>query len=110
VDRPDHPLVTPAVVDRLAYQLDPAGDRRRAHVAGAPHLVEELVLGHHAVALADQVRQDRHHLGLDAPRLPADPDLTGGFVDLDVPESVYHDAILAPPGVVTAAATTSSRQ
>ena len=61
----DDPLGGAVVADGLAGGLDPAGERRLADEPVAPHLVEQLGLGHHPVAVRDEVGEHVEHLRLD---------------------------------------------
>jgi len=67
-DRADEPLLYAVVADRAAGRLDPGGQRRLGDEAITPHLVEELDLADHAVAVHDQVHEDVEHLGVEGGR------------------------------------------
>ena len=66
VDRADHALRPPVVADGAARGLEPAGERRLADEAVAPDVVEQLLLGDHAVTVLDEVGEEIEHPGLDA--------------------------------------------
>jgi hypothetical protein len=65
VDRADELLAGTVVADGPPHGLDAAGQRRLAHEPVAPDGVEDLLLGHDPVALADQQGEHVEHLGLD---------------------------------------------
>ena len=68
--RADHLLPCAVVADGAAGRLDPAGQRRLADEAVAPHVVEQLRLGHDPVTVGDEIGEDVEHLPLDVYRLP----------------------------------------
>ena len=61
----DHHLTVAVVADGAARRLDPTGERRLADEAVTPHLVEQLLLGHHPVPVGDQVGEHIEHLRFD---------------------------------------------
>jgi hypothetical protein len=77
VYRADQPLGLPIVAHRLPGLLDPAGNRRLADEPAAPDVVHQLILGHHPVAVANQVRQHLEDLRFDP-----DPDTRAPQLDL----------------------------
>jgi hypothetical protein len=65
----------------------------------APHLVEQLVLRDHAVAVLDEVREDVEDLRLDVLRLVVSVQRVASVVDHRVAEHVPHRGIVV--GVAT---------
>ncbi len=94
VDGADQPLLTPAVADRPAGRLDPAGQGRVAHEPAPPDLVQQLGPWHHPVAVADQVGQDLEHLRLQVAGDAAAAQLVAPVVELAVAEAVDHPGLL----------------
>ena len=90
VHRPDDPLLTAAVTDRLPDGLDPRRERSLADERSAPDLVEQLDLGDHPLTVLDQVTQDVEDLRLDMDAVAARSDLDAVRIDLDVAEGVDH--------------------
>ncbi len=66
----------------------------------APHLVEQLVLRHHAVAVLEEVREDVEDLRLDVLRLVVAVQRVASRIDHRVAEHVPHRGIVV--GVATA--------
>ncbi len=62
--------------------------RRFADEAVAPHVVEQLVLGHHTIAMGDEVDEHVEHLTFDVDRLTPAAQLEPVDVDLEVIEDV----------------------
>ncbi len=68
-DGPDVALRFAVVAERAAGRLDAAGQCRLTDEASTPHGVEQLLLGHEPVMVADQLGQHVEHLGLDTDHL-----------------------------------------
>ena len=64
-DGADQPLRLAAVVDGAPCRIDPAGQRRFGDDAAVPDRIEQVVAGHHAVAVRDQIEQQVEHLRFD---------------------------------------------
>ena len=90
VHRPDDPLLTAAVADRLPDGLDPRRERRLPDECSAPDLVEQLDLGDHPLAVLDQVAQDVEDLRFDMDAFAVRSDLDAVRIDIDVAEGVDH--------------------
>jgi hypothetical protein len=90
VDRPDHLLCATGVPDGPADRLDLRRECRFAHEAIAPDVVEQLRLGDDAVAVLDEVDEDRHGARLERHQLTATPDLPPGDVEHAVREPHPH--------------------
>jgi len=93
-DRAHHLLRPPVVTDDASHRLDAAHQRRLAHEAVAPDVVEQLGLRHHPVAVLEQINEEVEHLGLDRDGFARAPDLEAVGVDLDVPEDELHTVSL----------------
>jgi hypothetical protein len=78
------------VADRPARVLDPAGERRLADEAITPDLVEQLLLGHHPVAMRHEKNEDVEYLGLDVHGHSRPAQLERDSVDLSVAEGEGH--------------------
>jgi hypothetical protein len=90
VHRSDDPLLPPVVAQGAAGSLDPGGQRRLGDEARSPDLLEQLLLGHHAVAMHEEVAHHFEHLRLDVDHRPGAPQLERLHVDLDVAEPERH--------------------
>src|SRR5215207_9868492 len=99
VHRADDVLEPPVVADRPPGGLDPARQRRLADEPVTPHCVEELVLGDHPVAMADEVDEDVEHLLLHRPAHACSPELVQLEIDFAVAESVENRCtpLMSPP-------------
>ena len=89
------PLRLPVVAECLAQRLDPAGERRFAHEAVAPHRVEDLLLGDDAIAFPHEQYEHVEHLRLDLARETAAAKLVPTQVELTVVERVDHTLSLS---------------
>ncbi len=83
-------LGLPVVPDRAPCGLDARRERGLADEAVAPHVVEELFLGDHPLAVDDEIREDVEHLRFDGDRHPASAQLEERRVELVVTEAVDH--------------------
>ena len=64
-DGADQALLLAAVAHRPAGSIDAAAHRRLRHDAPAPYTRDQVVLAHHAVAVAQEIDQQIEHLRLD---------------------------------------------
>jgi hypothetical protein len=83
----DIALKLAVVTERAAGRLDAAGQRRLTDEATTPDGVEQLLLGHEAVVVADQLRHDVEHLRLDADHVTAATQFVAGRVEHEVVET-----------------------
>jgi hypothetical protein len=90
VHRADAALHLAVVAERLPGRLDTAGQRRLRDEAIPPHLVEQLLLGHDAVAVTHQMHEHVEHLRLDLHRLARPAQLEHIGVELAVLELIPH--------------------
>lgn len=90
VPRADHRLALPVVAHRLPRLLDAGGERGLRHEAAAPRGIEELGLGHHPVAVLDEVDQHAEHLRLERDLVVPVDELEGAGVERQRPEPVAH--------------------
>ena len=95
VHRTDEALGLPVVADRLSHLLDPAGHRALADEPPAPDAVHQLLLGHHPVAVVDQVREDFEDLPLDPHPDTGAPQLDPRQIKLEIVEYDNHSSTLA---------------
>ena len=93
----DHPLGAAGVTDGVARGLDPGRQRRLTDEPIAPDAVEQLDLGHDAVAVLHEQTQDVEHLRLDMTRLPAPAQLEAAGVELELVELEDHAPMMACP-------------
>ena len=68
--RADHRLGLAVVARGLPGRADPAADGGIGDDPPFPHGLHQLVLGHHALAMLDQVGKQVEHLGLHLPWQP----------------------------------------
>ncbi len=64
-DGADQGLVGAGIADRPARGIDPAGQGRFRDGTAMPDPVNQLVLGHHAIAVFHQMDDEIEHLWLD---------------------------------------------
>src|SRR5690606_14696575 len=76
--------------------LDAAGEGRLADEAVAPHLVEQLLLGHDAIPVGDEVPEDVEDLGLERDHLTAGPQLERVGIELVGAEAPDHAGVPGP--------------
>jgi len=78
------------VAERLAGGLDAAGDGGVGYDAAVPHSFQQFVARHEAVAILDQVRQQREDLGFHAAGLAACAQFRPRQIELELAEPVDH--------------------
>ncbi|MDZ7732823.1 MAG: hypothetical protein U5R31_06620 [Acidimicrobiia bacterium] len=88
MDRFDHRLGPAVVTDGGPGVADLGGEGRLADEAVSPHRVEQLLLGHRAVPVLEQVREDVEGAWLELDSLVGDPQLPGFGVEHDRTEAV----------------------
>src|SRR6185295_16365262 len=86
----DDPLAHSVVADRPSRSLDAARQRGLTDEPVPPHLIEQLLLGDHAVAVAEQVDEDIEDLRLDRHRLAVAAKLEALNVELAAIEGEAH--------------------
>ena len=86
----DDALEAPVVAHRPPHVLDAGRQRRLRDEAGLPHLVEELLLGNHAITVLEEVDEHVVHLGFDADHIAVPAELVGVGVELAPGEHVDH--------------------
>ena len=90
VYRPNHPLISSVVTDRLPDRFDPARQRRFGHEPVLPDAVEELLFRNDPLTLLDQMNQHGEHLRLHFDQVTRPSDLMGSDVDRHVREPNHH--------------------
>ena len=90
MDRAHDLLALAVVTHRTARGLDPRGEGRFADESVPPHVVEELFLGDHPIAVDEEVGEDVEHLWFDRDGDPAPAQLEERRVELGVTKAVDH--------------------
>ena len=83
----DEALLRPIVADRPPDLLDPGGERGLRDEPIAPHLVEQLLLGHDPLAMRQQVGEHVERARLEVLHSPLTADFAGGHIDSAVAET-----------------------
>ena len=87
----DQPLPPAVVAERAAGGVDAGGEGGVRDAAAAPDRLEQLVLAHHALAMADQVDQEVEHLRLDLDCRTGRPQLAAVRIEGEAVELPDHD-------------------
>src|SRR6266478_8121236 len=87
VRRANEALVIAAVAERAPGRADARAQRRLRDDASLPNRLEELVLAHDSIAVADEVNKEVEHLRLDVNDRAGAPHLLSCEVDLEIGEA-----------------------
>ena len=87
VQRANETLVIAAVAERAPGRADARAQRRLRDDASLPNRLEELVLAHDSIAVADEVNKEVEHLRLDVNDRAGVPHLLSCEVDLEIGEA-----------------------
>jgi hypothetical protein len=91
---PDHGLPVAVVAHRLAGGIDAARQRRLRDDPPVPDRCDQVVLGHHPVAVLHEIEQQVENLRLDRDRLGAAPQLSSGLVEAELAKRKPHGDLL----------------
>ena len=107
----DEPLLRTVVADGPPDLLDPGGQRGLRDEPIAPHLVEQLLLGHDPLAVRQQVGEHVERSGLEVLDSPVEADLAGSDVDGAIVEADHStESRVAEPSQASLSESSDSRQ
>ena len=87
MQRANETLVVAAIAERAPGRADARAQRRLRDDASLPNRLEELVLAHDSIAVADEVNKEVEHLRLDVNDRAGAPHLLSCEVDLEIGEA-----------------------
>ena len=96
VERLDHALRLTVIAHRPPGRLDPRRQRGLADEAVAPHVVEQVVLGDHSVAVLDEEREHAEDLRLHGNGRAGAPQLEPVGVEVECSEGIDHVRLAVP--------------
>jgi len=87
MQRANKTLTVAAVAERAPGRADAGAQRRLRDDASLPNRLEELVLAHDSIAVADEVNKEVEHLRLDVNDRAGAPHLLSCEVDVEIGEA-----------------------
>jgi len=89
----DQPLLFAIVVDRAPRCVDPAGQSRFRDDTAVPDRVEQIVPRHHALPVADKIKQEVEHLGFQRDERVRPPQFAALGIEHEILEMECHAAL-----------------